>query len=67
MTLEEKYHELMMAIGLASFHPFQDNYYAPFASFGDSLSPEIGADAERVFKASPLYAELMKQAQVRQA
>ena len=67
MTLEEKYHNLLLNIGIHTFHPFQDNYYNPFASFADSVPQEIMDDAERAFKATPLYAELEAKAEERSA
>jgi len=54
MTNEEKYQWFVENLGMM-FHPFRNNSYATFASFGDSIPTEIWDDAESWFKQSDLY------------
>lgn len=59
-TVQEKYGELLQLIGLMTFHPFQNNYYNAYASFGDSVPSDIEKDAEIAFKSSDRYKSLLK-------
>lgn len=67
MTTEEKYQWIVENLGIMRFHPFQNNYYATFANFGDSIPDEIWDDAEKWFKQSDLYKELAIRAEQRAA
>lgn len=57
MTDGEKYQWFVEHLGIIKFHPFQNNYEASFATFGDLVPDEIWYDAEKWFKQSDLYKE----------